>query len=428
METAKYFFKKYGKFLFLLLLVMTAGAVYLRQQGMEGKNSSGERNESFEESTKKDSRNEEAFEKASEKGYDLPVDEGEREEAEADCKSVMGLISDIYEHAEKGNASNVVISKEALHQMVEVIKKTERPVTAIETYSNMENYEKVEGFLTTCKTGKSDSIIIYKIRSDGGIGREKYIFDGTDMYVLTASASWNQENKPAITYISYNRIKAWQYTEKGWFCYELCVPEFPEVTEVVDGSSMLRVKPMNPEYREISEKYLLPLGYQGNNLLCSNWNKENMDALDYNGMFEYLYQMKYQEKFPSENYPNGIPKEEFENLIMEYLPITSEQIRKYAAFDEENQAYIWETLGCANYAPTYFGTSVPEVTDIKENEDGTVTLTVDAVCEMTLYNEAVITHELTIRFFEDGSFQYLGNKILGDGLQKIPVYQYRRKQ
>ena len=33
---------------------------------------------------------------------------------------------------------------------------------------------------------------------------------------------------------------------------------------------------------------------------------------------------EYGEKFNSEDYPNGIPKEEFESLIMEYLPITAE--------------------------------------------------------------------------------------------------------
>ena len=88
------------------------------------------------------------------------------------------------------------------------------------------------------------------------------------------------------------------------------------------------------------------LGYQGQNLLCSNWNVENMSELDYNGMFEYLYGMKYGEKFNSEDYPNGIPKEEFESLIMEYLPITAERIREYAVFDEENQTYLWARLGC----------------------------------------------------------------------------------
>jgi hypothetical protein len=121
----------------------------------------------------------------------------------------------------------------------------------------------------------------------------------------------------------------------------------------------------------------------------------------------------------------GLPKGEFERLIMEYLPVTAEEIQDYAAFDKEKQTYAWVRLGCFNYAPAYFGTSFPEVTDIRENEDGTVTLTVDAVCSMILCDDAVITHELTVRFSEDGGFQYLGNKILDDGISNIPDYQYR---
>ena len=123
-----------------------------------------------------------------------------------------------------------------------------------------------------------------------------------------------------------------------------------------------------------------------------------------------------------------LPKEEFESLIMEYLPVTAEQIQEYAVFDEKNQTYVWVRLGCLNYAPTFFGTSLPEVIDIKENEDGTVTLTVDAVCDMVICDDAVITHELTVKFADDGSFQYLGNEILDDGIMHIPDYQYRIKE
>ena len=94
----------------------------------------------------------------------------------------------------------------------------------------------------------------------------------------------------------------------------------------------------------------------------------------------------------------------------------------------ENQTYLWARLGCGNYAPTFFGTSLPEVVDIKENEDGTVTLTVEAVCDMVICDDAVITHELTVRFAEDGSFQYLGNEILNDGIMHIPDYQYRIRE
>ena len=363
-----------------------------------------------------------------EKGYGLPVDEQEEKEAANDCKKMMELIFDIYKDADKGTASNVVLNDETILEMQKRLMETGCPVSTLVTYSNMENYESVDRFLEECTDGKSGSVVIYEIHGDGGIGRMKFIFDGTEMYVVSAGGIWNDNNKPGMTYISYTRIKEWKYTEKGWFGYELCVPEPPEVSEIMDGSCLIRIKPMTEEQREMSERCVRGLGYQGQNLLCSNWNVENMSELDYNGMFEYLYGMKYGEKFNSEDYPNGIPKEEFESLIMEYLPITAEQIREYAVFDEENQTYLWARLGCFNYAPTFFGTSLPEVVDIKENQDGTVTLTVEAVCDMVICDDAVITHELTVRFAEDGSFQYLGNEILNDGIMHIPDYQYRIKE
>ena len=355
-----------------------------------------------------------------EKGYGLPVDEQEEKEAENDCRAMMERIYEIYKEADKGTASNVVLTDETILELQKKLMETGYPVATLVTYSNMGNYESVDSFLEDCTAGESGSVVIYEIHDDGGIGRMKFIFDGTDMYVVSARSVWNKNGKSGMSYISYTRIKEWKYTDKGWFCYELCVPEPPEVSEIVDGSCLIRVKPMTEEQREMSERCVRGLGYQGQNLLCSNWNAENMSELDYNGMFEYLYGMKYGEKFNSEDYPNGIPKEEFESLIMEYLPVTKEQIREYAVFDEENQTYYWARL----YASTFFGTSLPEVVNIKENEDGTITLTVEAVCDMVICDDAVITHELTVRFAEDGSFQYLGNEILNDGIIHIPDYQY----
>ena len=360
-----------------------------------------------------------------EKGYDLPIDKVEREEAETDSKKLMESFKKVYEQADKGTASNVVLSEETICQIESIMKKKEYPLTTMITYSNMDNYEKVDDFLQNCINGKSGSVVIYEIHSDGGIGRCKYIFDGTDIYVLSTRAVWNERNEPGISFVAYTRIKEWKYTERGWFCYELCVPEPPEVTEIVDGSRMIRVKPIKAEYQEISKKCVFELGYQGNNLLCSNWDTEHLEKLDYNGVYEYLYRMKYHKAFPSEEYQNGISRDEFEGIIMEYIPVTAEQIEEYAVFDKETQTYAWTRLGCMNYAPSFFGTSMPEVVDKKENEDGTVTLTVDAICEMVLCDDAVITHELTIRFSEDGSFQYLGNKILNNEVKNIPDYQYR---
>ena len=191
-----------------------------------------------------------------EKGYDLPIDARQRAEAEEDCKEMMGLILELYKNADKGCASNVVIADEVIDQMVEKLKVTGCPVTITEIYSNMENYTKLEDFLNAAAAGRGGSAVVYEIHSDGGIGRYKYSYDGKDMYVLSAKAAWN-DDKPVITYISYTRMKEWRFTDKGYFCYELCVPEYPEVTEIVDGSCMVRVKPITEENREMSENVCL---------------------------------------------------------------------------------------------------------------------------------------------------------------------------
>ena len=66
---------------------------------------------------------------------------------------------------------------------------------------------------------------------------------------------------------------------------------------------------------------------------------------------------------------NEIPAEEFEQLMSEYLPVTAEQLRNIATFDAEKQSMYGEKLGCGNYGPTHFGTSLPEVIKVEEHQD-----------------------------------------------------------
>ena len=360
-----------------------------------------------------------------EKGYDLPVSAQENEEATRDSMQIMSGLEHIYRNADKGDSLNVVLDNKSICKMIKKIKQQGYSVTVSEDYSNMENYKRFSSFLAKAQKKQKGSGVIYEVHSEGSIGREKFIYDGKDMFLLASNASWDDNGKPIITFVSYTRIKKWRYSRKGWFCYELCVPEYPEVTEMVDGSCLIRIKPMSDNKRKLSRKCVRGLAYQGNNILCSNWDQEHMQKIDYNGLYEYLYAMKYKKKFNGKKYPSGIPKDQFEQLIMEYLPVSREEIEKYASYNEKKKTYDWMRLGCFNYAPNFFGTSIPEVTKIKHNSNGTVTLTVDAVCEMVLCNEAVITHELTVKFNKDGSFRYLGNKILNGGIKKIPEYQYR---
>lgn len=415
------------KFLYLILFVMTlcVFCCSCSQKTNDVKKTSSQHEKKLKSVPNNNTKEDVISEEDLEKGYDLPVSAQENEEATRDSMQIMSGLEHIYRNADKGDSLNVVLDNKSICKMIKKIKQQGYSVTVSEDYSNMENYKRFSSFLAKAQKKQKGSGVIYEVHSEGSIGREKFIYDGKEMFLLASNASWDDNGKPIITFVSYTRIKKWRYSRKGWFCYELCVPEYPEVTEMVDGSCLIRIKPMSDNKRKLSRKCVRGLAYQGNNILCSNWDQEHMQKIDYNGLYEYLYAMKYKKKFNGKKYPSGIPKDQFEQLIMEYLPVSREDIEKYASYNEKKKTYDWMRLGCFNYAPNFFGTSIPEVTKIKHNSNGTVTLTVDAVCEMVLCNEAVITHELTVKFNKDGSFRYFGNKILNGGIKKIPEYQYR---
>ena len=415
------------KFLYLILFVMTlcVFCCSCSQKTNDVKKTSSQHEKKLKSVPNNNTKEDVISEEDLEKGYDLPVSAQENEEATRDSMQIMSGLEHIYRNADKGDSLNVVLDNKSICKMIKKIKQQGYSVTVSEDYSNMENYKRFSSFLAKAQKKQKGSGVIYEVHSEGSIGREKFIYDGKEMFLLASNASWDDNGKPIITFVSYTRIKKWRYSRKGWFCYELCVPEYPDVTEMVDGSCLIRIKPMSDNKRKLSRKCVRGLAYQGNNILCSNWDQEHMQKIDYNGLYEYLYAMKYKKKFNGKKYPSGIPKDQFEQLIMEYLPVSREEIEKYASYNEKKKTYDWMRLGCFNYAPNFFGTSIPEVTKIKHNSNGTVTLTVDAVCEMVLCNEAVITHELTVKFNKDGSFRYLGNKILNGGIKEIPEYQYR---
>ena len=415
------------KFLYLILFVMTlcVFCCSCSQKTNDVKKTSSQHEKKLKSVPNNNTKEDVISEEDLEKGYDLPVSAQENEEATRDSMQIMSGLEHIYRNADKGDSLNVVLDNKSICKMIKKIKQQGYSVTVSEDYSNMENYKRFSSFLAKAQKKQKGSGVIYEVHSEGSIGREKFIYDGKDMFLLASNASWDDNGKPIITFVSYTRIKKWRYSRKGWFCYELCVPEYPDVTEMVDGSCLIRIKPMSDNKRKLSRKCVRGLAYQGNNILCSNWDQEHMQKIDYNGLYEYLYAMKYKKKFNGKKYPSGIPKDQFEQLIMEYLPVSREEIEKYASYNEKKKTYDWMRLGCFNYAPYFFGTSIPEVTKIKHNSNGTVTLTVDAVCKMVLCNEAVITHELTVKFNKDGSFRYLGNKILNGGIKEIPEYQYR---
>ena len=98
---------------------------------------------------------------------------------------------------------------------------------------------------------------------------------------------------------------------------------------------------------EKEEKYLDIIGYQGNNLLCSEWSEDQIEGLDFNGLYEYFYMEEYGREIDTEKCARGIPQEEFESLLTKYLPVTAEQLREYTSYDPENDTHSESAAGRA---------------------------------------------------------------------------------
>lgn len=296
-------------------------------------------------------------------------------------------------------------------------------VLGADDYEGMANYEKMEEFLEKASDGAVCEIEVYEVHADGGYSKHRFYFDGQNMSVTTSIVIWDSQG-PVSTGNYEHRIKTWSYTEKGWLCYVLDVPEPPEVSEVIQSNVLMRVRPMDETCKDFTKRWLVPVGYQRNNLFSTEWDNENILDLDFNGLYESLYMLDCGETFESDNLPEGIPAEDFENLLMKYLPVSLETLREYAVYNDGTNTYSCANLGCGNYTVNAFWTSIPEATEIRENGDGTWTVTVDAVCERK-GTDCILTHELTVDFPQGDTIRYLGNHILGDGASQIPLYRYR---
>lgn len=170
-----------------------------------------------------------------EKGYDLPVDEQENKMAKEELHEMMQAVWPIYDKSEKGDTSNVVLPNKTVKKILDKIESCSVPAFFSGREEHMCNADKFDAFLKKAQKGEKDSIVVYEVHEDGGIGRNKYIFDGQNMYVLYVGSVWNDDEDVISIDTTYTRIKEWNYAKDGWFTGEYCVPEPPERSETVDG-------------------------------------------------------------------------------------------------------------------------------------------------------------------------------------------------
>lgn len=236
--------------------------------------------------------------------------------------------------------------------------------------------------------------------------------------VFKEQYQYNNECFEKVGSVSYP-ADTWQVTEEGYLIftgssyseqsYVLTMSDVPEVTA-------LRVEPLDHKCGELNRQYMLPIGYERNNMFLCDWNEEDYGELDFYDAFDRFYAVRNGQTVPyaaDEKISVGmiyrIPQEEFETTLTEYLPVDINNIRSHTKYLPENNAYEYRPRGF--YEVEYTNIPYPEVVGYAANHDGTVTLTVNAVYPAEGTSKA-FTHEVVVRPLEDGGFHYISNKML----------------
>lgn len=211
---------------------------------------------------------------------------------------------------------------------------------------------------------------------------------------------------------------SWQYTEEGYLLFEgNYFSESFYVLLMSDESEQaaLRVQPLDETCRELNRRYMLPVGYRKNNMFLFDWNETDFGDLKLYDLFDSFYPMAYGQPVPypmDDNLSIGavyrIPEELFEQVIQAYVNIDSADIQSRTTYFSEDGTYEYKPRG---FYELESDTPYPEVVGYRENQDGTIALTVNAVYPNETTAKA-FSHEVVVRPLHDGTFRYVSNQML----------------
>lgn len=214
-------------------------------------------------------------------------------------------------------------------------------------------------------------------------------------------------------------IESWHFTEKGNLLFELALAPLHE-----DGHSMLRAQPLPQALQSAAAQYLKPVGYRDNDLFSKSWQAGDMGGACLNDAFDAMVRLAAgQDYIPADPAaPSLVPAEEFEQAVCRYLPVTPAQVRAQAVYDAGADGYAYLPYSVSYWA--VLPEMAPEVTEVRENADGTLTLAVDVAC-LRRGTDRLFTHELTVQPGGDGTFRFLSNRIVWQDDARMPQYHTR---
>lgn len=327
---------------------------------------------------------------------------------------IAEILSDIYEEAVD---MNTLGSLDMMRRMV--ARLSENGYVAVDSGNqiDMTQAEQAFDFCKAVDEKEMDELTIIVVM-EMGIRKFDLKTEDGNVNIVREYYQYDQngslQNRSTVSYPA----DFWQYTEEGYLIFEgsyfsdesyiLTLSDTPEHT-------MLRILPLDEKCREYNRKYILPVGYEQNNLFLCNWSEDDFGDLDFYDLFDRFYPMTHSQPVPymaDEDLGVGavyqIQGELFENVIGAYFNMDRETIRSKTTYLSELAAYEYRPRGF--YEAEYPDIAYPEVVSYTENEDGTVTLYINAVYPSGNMSKE-FAHITVIRPLSEESFQYVSNEI-----------------
>ena len=328
---------------------------------------------------------------------------------------IIEICSQLYK---KASEENKIADLETVRIIVNQFGENGYPAVDSRNQINMTEPEKVVEFCEKVDAQEEAEITILEVSYLGGF--VKYDLHTKDGKVDVVRSYYKYENGDMYREVTGSyQAEYWNYTEDGylmfsgvWFSEELYVLTLSGAEE----HTALRVQPLDETYRELSRKYLLPIGFEQNNMFIVDWSEDDFGDLNFYDMYDLLYQKingTYTPYVADDNLGVGavyrIPKDDFESVIMAYFNIDSETLQSKTIYYAEDETYEYKPRGFEEVEyPEY---PYSEVVGFTENSDGTLTLTANVVFPYA-GDSKVYAHKVVVRPLENGSVQYVSNRII----------------
>lgn len=308
-------------------------------------------------------------------------------------------IRKLYEDEDISNNSDLI------YDVVDILGSSGLICFADDT--NMYNYQLFQSFYRNYTDGgERDYICVYRVNRDASVTEMTFVYDDSRIQMIFNTAKFENHDWKFIA-TGIRDLKDMKLTEKGYFIYT-----YSNIIAHGGLKEYFRVSPLTDECRKLTRKYVYGLSYVNYNMLVIDWDESNASDILVPCMFDDIYRL-----YTGENLkPDGgwIDADKYESVMLSMFPVTVTELRDKCDYNPEKDSYRYHVILGKQYPP--FG----EVVDYTYNDDGTVSLIVDAVWA-DKGSDIAFRNTLTVKPEDDGTFKYMSNHI--EKMEcDIPVY------